>query len=226
MRVIAVIPAYNEEPRIGQTVRAVLPFVDQAVVVDDGSADATAERAKEAGAIVVCHALNRGQGAGLRTGTEAALRLGAEVIVHVDADGQHDPSFIPVLIAPIREGHADVVFGSRFLGEQPKGMPLIRRGVLVAARGFNSLVMGIPRRVTDPQSGMRALRRAAALAIPFRQDRMAHCSEILRLVTRSNLRWLEVPVRVHYTAETLAKGQFRGGPLRIVWQLFLGLFAD
>src|SRR5512141_570914 len=108
MRVVAVIPAYNEEPRIGQTVRAVLPLVDTVVVVDDGSSDATADRAKEAGAVGVCHSLNRGQGAGLRTGTEAAFQLGAEIVVHVDADGQHDPSFIPSLVAPIADGRADI----------------------------------------------------------------------------------------------------------------------
>jgi len=226
MKVVAVIPAYSEGPRIEKTVMSVRTYVPEVVVVDDGSTDDTFERAKRAGARVVRHALNRGQGAGLRTGTEAALLLGAEIIVHVDADGQHDPSFIPSLIAPIEQGSADIVFGSRFLGEAPQGMPLVRRGLLSAARVFNALVMGIPRRVTDPQSGMRAMNRAAAKALEFRQDRMAHCSEILRLATRSTLRWVEVPIRVHYTEYSLAKGQKSFDALKIAWQLFLGIFAD
>lgn len=224
MRIIAVIPALNEASRIGRTIEKVKPLVDGIVVIDDGSADMTSEEAKAAGVTVLRHAINRGQGAGLKTGTMAALRLGADIIVHIDADGQHDPSFLPALLAPVREGRADIVFGSRFLGEKPQGMPASRRLLLFAARNFNTLVMGIPRAVTDPQSGLRAMNRKAASSIDFRQERMAHTTEILRLVTRSDLRWMEVPVRITYSAETLAKGQYGGGPWRIVWQLLIGMF--
>jgi glycosyltransferase involved in cell wall biosynthesis len=224
MRVFAVIPALNEASRIGETIQKVRPFVDGLVVVDDGSEDATSAAAKEAGAVVLRHALNRGQGAGLRTGTEAALRLGADVIVHIDADGQHDPSFIPALVGPIRDGRAEVVFGSRFLGLEPQGMPWSRRLLLAAARNFNTLAMGIPRSVTDPQSGLRALSSQAARRLDFRQDRMAHCSEILRLATRSGLRWREVPVVVRYSSDTLAKGNQNLDAFKITWQLLLGMF--
>lgn len=222
MKVFAVIPAYNEASRIRGTVEGARPFVDGIVVVDDGSEDGTAEAARETGVAVLRHAINRGQGAALRTGTDAALRLGADVIVHVDADGQHDPALIPSLVQPIREGRADVVFGSRFLGLMPSDMPWSRRILLRGARTFNSLAMGIPRRVTDPQSGLRAMTREAAMTLDFRQDRMAHCSEILRLVTRSALRWTEVPIRVRYTSESLAKGQKSADALKIVWQLLIG----
>ncbi len=222
MNVFAVIPAYNEASRIRETVAGVRPLVDGVIVVDDGSTDETAAVARSLAVTVLRHAINRGQGAALRTGTDAALRLGADVIVHVDADGQHDPSLIPTLVLPIREGRADVVFGSRFMGLLPCDMPWSRRALLRAARTFNSLVMGIPRRVTDPQSGMRAMTRDAALTVDFRQDRMAHCSEILRLVTRSRLAWTEVPIRVRYTSESLAKGQRSADALKIVWQLLIG----
>jgi len=224
MRVIAVIPAYNEAGRIAQTVRTVRPHVDAVVVVDDGSQDETTGAARQTDAVVLRHALNRGQGAGLRTGTEAALQLGADVVVHVDADGQHDPTFIPVLLAPIREGKAEIVFGSRFLGAPPTNMPVLRRGLLFVARIFNTFIMGIPRRVTDPQSGMRAMTSQAARDVRFTQDRMAHCSEILRLTTHSSLTWCEVPVVVHYTSESLAKGQKSTDAFKIAWQLFLGVF--
>lgn len=232
MRIVAVMPAYNEQGRIGAAVRGVASRVDRVIVVDDGSGDATADEARAAGADVYAHMLNRGQGAGLRTGTEAALRFfdaasdaGADVIVHVDADGQHDPDAIPALVAPIAGGRADVTFGSRFLGLQAEGMPASRRALLAAARLFSAMVLGLPRTVTDPQSGMRAMTAAAARELRFSQDRMAHCSEILRLAYRSELRCVEVPIRVRYTAETLAKGQKAADALKIVWQLLLGAFS-
>lgn len=226
MKVVAVIPAFREENRIAKTVQSVLSHVQHVVVVDDGSEDATAQNVPlESGHVtVIRHRVNRGQGASLKTGTDAAVQLGADVIVHVDADGQHDSSFIPSVITPIQEGSVDVVFGSRFLGESV-GMPLARRILLNGARTFNALVVGIPRRVTDPQSGFRAMTASAAKKISFRQDRFAHCSEILRLVTRSDLRWKEVPVRVHYSEDSLKKGQKPWDAMRIVWQLFLGAFT-
>jgi hypothetical protein len=118
-----------------------------------------------------------------------------------------------------------VVFGSRFLGADADGMPASRLALLAAARTFNALAVGVPRRVTDPQSGFRAMTAAAARCVDFRQDRMAHCSEILRLVTRSPLRWREVPVRVRYTSESLKKGQKPWDAPAIAWQLFLGVFT-
>lgn len=224
MKVFAVIPALNEASRVGEAILGVKSMVDTVVVVDDGSVDDTYRAARLAGATVIRHMVNRGQGAGLKTGTEAALRLGADIVVHVDADGQHDPSFIPVLVGPIKEGKADVVFGSRFLEVRSQHMPIMRRALLMAARLFNTFAIGIPSRVTDPQSGMRALSRTAAQQLDFHQDRMAHCSEILRLVTHSSLRWMEVPIRVHYSQETMAKGQKSTDAFRIVWELFIGAF--
>lgn len=221
MKLIAVIPAYNEARVVADIIRTARSSVDSVIVVDDGSHDDTAIVARKAGAIVLRHWINRGQGAALRTGIDAALRLGADVMIHLDADGQHDPSCISALVDPIRRGDADVVFGSRFLSTYPDGMPRSRRMLLAAARTFNAIFMGIPRRVTDPQSGMRAFDQGAALLISFRQDKMAHCSEILRLVTRSSLRWIEVPIPIRYTNESLSKGQSSLDALKIVWQLFL-----
>ncbi len=217
-------PAYKEKSRIAAAISGIQPLVDQVVVVDDGSEDGTAEEARKTEAKVLVHSINRGQGAALKTGTEAALKLGADIIVHIDADGQQDPQAIPKLLEPIKEGKADVVFGSRFMGIAPEGMPLMRRMVLQFGKWFSQFVLGIPRKMTDPQSGLRAMTAEAARAIHFKQDRMAHCSEILRLVTRSNLRWMEVPVRVSYTADTLAKGNQTSDAFKIVWHLLLGLF--
>lgn len=225
MKVLAVIPAFREETRIGETVRAVLSYVDGVIVVDDGSGDDTGLAAQQAGAIVLRHRVNRGQGAALKTGTEAAIAAGADVVLHIDADGQHDPASIPTVLKPVFDGQADVVFGSRFLGAAD-GMPMTRRWLLAAARLFNAFAVGVPRRVTDPQSGFRAMTAEAAKNIPFRQNRMAHCSEILRLVTHSTLRWCEAPVRVLYTPESLQKGQKPWDAFRIAWHLLLGAFTQ
>jgi glycosyltransferase involved in cell wall biosynthesis len=225
MKTAAVIPAYNEGSRIREALLAIRPHADLLVVVDDGSTDDTYEAARALQDVVALrHAVNRGQGAALKTGTDAALALGADAIVHIDADGQHNPAHIQRLIDSLKSGECDVAFGSRFLGERSTGMPTARRALLGLARQFNALALGIPRRVTDPQSGFRALTADAARKISFSQDRFAHCSEILRLVTRSDLPWKEVPVEIRYSADTLRKGQ---GPLdafKIVWQLIIGAF--
>ena len=225
MRVIGVIPAYNEESSIADVLRACLPYLDRIVVVDDGSSDQTAQAAGLDGICVLQHPLNRGQGAALRTGTQAALKLGADVILHLDADGQHDPQNIPKMIEPIANGQADVVFGSRFLGIDPTGMPTGRRWLLRGIRLFNVMVLGIPKNMTDPQSGLRAMSAEAAQRINFHQDRMAHASEILRFVTRSDLRWQEVPAHIRYTEDSLRKGQKATNVFSIVWHLFVGLFT-
>lgn len=222
MKIIAVIPAYNEAQRVGQVVRRAKASTADVVVVDDCSMDATASVASQAGAVLVRHAVNRGQGAALKTGTDAALALGADVVVHLDADGQHDPSQIDALIAPIVSGDADVVFGSRFLGAKPDGMPLSRRALLMCAKQFSALALGIPRKCTDPQSGLRAMSARAARKVGFTQDRFAHCSEILQLVTRSDLRWTEVPARMAYTEATLTKGQKATDAFKIMWDLLIG----
>ena len=224
MKVIAVIPAYHEGKRIGTTVEQIRPHVDGVIVVDDGSSDNTFSEARATGVVVLRHAVNGGQGLALRTGTEAARRLGAEIILHIDADGQHDPSDIEKMVQPIERGEADVVFGSRFLGTT-SGMPFSRRVLLRGATSFNALLMGIPRRVTDPQSGLRAFRSMVDLT--WSQNGMAHCSEILRQVTRHpSWRWKEVPIHVRYTEASLAKGQSAFNAFHIAWKLFISTFQS
>lgn len=225
MKTVAVIPAYNEGSRIRKVLLEIAPFVDDIIIVDDGSQDETLDLVKELPNILVLrHAVNRGQGAALRTGTEAAVASGADIIVHIDADGQHNPEDIPKLMQVLEEQGADIVFGSRFLGVSSVGMPWTRKMLLNGAKQFNAFALGIPRRLTDPQSGFRVMKRAAAKQIDFTQDRMAHCSEILQLVTRSNLRWAEAPVEIRYTMDTLAKGQKPADALKIVWELIIGAF--
>jgi glycosyltransferase involved in cell wall biosynthesis len=219
MKIIAVIPAYNEGQVVADVVAAVRPMVNEVVVVDDGSKDDTAMRAKEAGACVACHLINRGQGAALQTGMDLALLRGADIIVHVDSDGQHPPHQIPQLVAPVQAGEVDVVVGSRFL-DQTSNVPPIRRIVLKAGGVFTRVVSGL--RVTDPHSGFRALSRAAAQKIRLRQDRMAHASEFLQLLSRHQLRYREIPVTIRYTDYSMSRGQSSWNAIRIVIDLIKG----
>ncbi len=204
MRIVTVIPAYNEETRIGAAVADALTYTQAVVVVDDCSRDRSGAVARAAGATVLRHAINRGQGAALQTATDyAILHLHPDVIVHFDADGQMQGCDIEALITPILLGQADIVLGSRFLGQVALNMPRARRLVLRAGVLFNYSVSGIW--LTDSQNGFRALSRQAAQDIRITLDRMAHASEILDLIKVKSLRYQEQPVTIRYSQDTLKK---------------------
>ncbi len=203
MKIIAVIPAFNEATHVGAVVSRARPFVDRVVAVDDGSADGTSEAAARVGATVLRHAVNRGLGAALGTGFAAARRLGADAVVTLDADGQHEPEEIPRFAEALREG-ADVVIGSRLLGNCAP-MPWHR----VAANRLGNLATAVlyGAWVTDSQSGFRALSRRALDAIHVQSDRMEVSSEIVAEARRHGLRLREIPIRAIYTEYSLSKGQ-------------------
>ena len=191
-----VIAAYNEASVIGEVVRELRCRYSRVVVVDDGSSDETASTAREAGAVVLEHVLNRGQGAALQTGFDYCLRSGAPDIVTFDADGQHRVEEIPLLLAPLREGRAEVALGSRFRG-RAVGMPWSRRLVLHMGILFTRAFSGA--RLSDTHNGLRALSRRALATVRITQDRMAHASELIDQIVRSGLSYVEVPVTIHYT---------------------------
>lgn len=197
-------PAYNEEARIGASVTDILSQVQAVVVVDDASQDRTGQIAQDAGAIVLTHVLNRGQGAALQTATDYALKhLDPDIVIHFDADGQMQASDIEGMIGSLLRGEADIVLGSRFLGKDAENMPAFRKLVLRAGVLFTFALSGI--RVTDSQNGFRALSRKAAEDIRISLDRMAHASEILDLIKVKSLRYCEHPVTIRYSLETLEK---------------------
>jgi glycosyltransferase involved in cell wall biosynthesis len=209
--------AYNEATTIGGVAAELRRAGHQVVVVDDGSLDHTRDIAAAAGAHVVVHPINLGQGAALQTGIEYALGRGADVLVTFDADGQHRASDIPRLLEALRRERADFALGSRFLG-QTTNLPTLRRWLLQAATVFTRLTTGL--RLTDSHNGLRALTRKGAAAIRLRQNRMAHASEILVEIAQSGLRYVEVPVTIDYTAYSLAKGQRIGDSVTILLDLF------
>lgn len=224
MRVVAIIPAYNEESRVADAVRDASVFVDNVVVVDDCSYDQTFDEALAAGAYVLRHVLNRGQGAALQTGTKFALdKLGADIIVHFDADGQMQGEDIPCMVEALQKEESDIVLGSRFLQNMPE-MPVTRLITLKLGILFTLVISGI--KLTDTHCGFRALSRKAASEIVITRDRMAHASEILDLIMVKKLKYIECPVNIKYSQETLAKGQSSLGAITIVKDLLKSKFFD
>jgi glycosyltransferase involved in cell wall biosynthesis len=216
--VFAIVPAYNEEKAIGSVVRNLFMHVDTVVVVDDGSTDATAREALLAGAVVLRHAVNRGQGAALETGHEYARRTNAAIVIHFDADGQFDPADIPGALHTMEAEQADIVFGSRFLDAR-SNMPMLKRHILFpVARLVDRLAGAVP--LSDAHNGFRILNRRALGAIRITQDHMAHATEIPVLARQAKFRVAEYPVAVHYARY----GQGIRGGMRIIKELFFGRF--
>jgi polyprenyl-phospho-N-acetylgalactosaminyl synthase len=212
-----VIAAHNEAPVIAAIIADLRSTGYAVLVVDDGSTDGTAEVARRAGAIVVRHPFNLGQGAALQTGIEFALTHGAELLVTFDADGQHRAADIGSLITALAANSADFALGSRFLG-QAVNQPSARRLALVAATWFTRVATGLD--ISDTHNGLRAMTRRGASRICLRQNRMAHASEILSQIAESGLRYVEASVTIEYTAYSLGKGQKLRDSFRILIDLF------
>lgn len=212
-----VIAAYNEARVIADVLAEVRRTGSRIVVVDDGSADGTAQAAAAAGAFVVEHPFNLGQGAALQTGIEFALAHGARFVVTFDADGQHRPEDVATLVEALARNDADFALGSRFLGHAVN-LPPARRILLKAATLFTRVTTGL--KVTDAHNGLRAMTRRGAGRIRLRQNRMAHASEILHQIAGSGLRYVEAPVTIRYSDYSLAKGQRIGDAVTILVDLF------
>lgn len=211
-----VVPAFNEVRTIGRVITDIAGRGFKIVVVDDGSTDQTKDVVSAADA-VVRHPINLGQGAALQTGIDYALQHGADFIVTFDADGQHYAADIAQLVNALARGKADFALGNRFLGRSIN-LPPARLLLLKLAVLFTRLTTGL--RVSDTHNGLRAMTRCGASAICLRQNRMAHASEILSQIAQSGLRFVEVPVTVHYTAYSLAKGQKLSDALAVLLDLF------
>lgn len=209
-----VIPAYNEARLIGTVIKNLkTEEYNNILVVNDGSNDNTEEIAKEAGAEVLNHIVNRGQGAALRTGIEYLREtIDPDIIVTFDADGQHKASEIKKLIEPILKNQADIALGSRFLTKK-SNIPLFRKIILKFGVVFTRIVSNI--NVTDAHNGFRALSRKAAHSIQITQRSMEHASEIIDEIKKKKLIFKEVPVEIIYNDYSRTKGQKNSNFIKI-----------
>src|SRR6516165_3770053 len=195
-RLAYVIPAFNEGEMLSRVIEELRREAPPGLilVVDDASVDDTGAVAARAGAQVIRHPINRGQGAALQTGFDAARMLGAEVVITFDADGQHDPLDVRRLLESLMAADSDVALGSRFLS--PNQIPWLRKIVLRLGVAFTRIVSRLS--ITDTHNGLRAIRASALRSLRLKEDRMAHASELLDLISASKLKFVEVPCTIRY----------------------------
>jgi glycosyltransferase involved in cell wall biosynthesis len=212
-----IVPAYNESAVIATTVSDLRRSFGQVVVVDDGSSDGTGDLALAAGATVLRHAINRGQGAALQTGFDYFLKKSsAQLCVTFDADGQHLVDDAVAMVERAHERSLDVVLASRFLGRTEE-IPASRRLLLRVAIRFSRMITHLT--LTDTHNGLRVLSRSALSTIRLQQDRMAYASELESAIARRSLAWEEMPTTVVYTDYSRAKGQRNSNAINIVFDL-------
>ena len=215
--VCVVVPAFNEEQTIARTVTGLRGRFARVVCVDDGSSDGTAQLAAAAGATVLTHVLNQGQGAALQTGFDYALRrTDARYVVTFDADGQHLVDDAVRMVARARATGVDVVLASRFTGAAVS-MPRMRYLVLRGGLWFTRVTAKLD--VTDTHNGLRVLNRTALTRIRLELPRMAYASELLSAIVPNGLTYAEEPVTVVYTEYSRAKGQRNSNSLNILFDL-------
>lgn len=195
--VVVGMPAHNEEKTIARVVLAAQRNAHIVIVCDDGSSDLTGMIAEQLGAVVIRHQANRGYGAALRSLFERARLLRADVFITLDADGQHDPSQIPLLVKPIEDGVAEVVLGSRFIDKNGTAdMPLYRKiGIEVITKLINGLSKNC---ISDAQSGFRAYGRKALENLSVNENGMSASIELLGTLDKNNFRVSEVPISCTY----------------------------
>jgi hypothetical protein len=230
-RVVALIPAYNEERCIGSVILRTRQYVDEVIVVDDGSCDATALIAEAAGARLIQHGMNKGKGQALTSGFRAARKSRPDVVVILDSDGQHSPDEIPLLLSAMREHDADMVVGSRFTEpEQRAKIPGGRRVGLKAVTTVTNLLSGVT--VSDSQSGFRAFSARALKDLTFQGAGFSVESEMQFLAREHRHKVVEVAISADYADPAKRSPVMQGlgvidGVMRLVGQtrplLFMGV---
>lgn len=193
--ILALIPAFDEDRFIGSVVLKTRRYVDQVVVIDDGSKDDTAAIAEAAGATVVRQHSNQGKAAAVNAGFDLARQLNAAAVVLIDGDGQHHPQDIPTMLKPILDGEVDMVVGSRFMGVA-SNIPRWRMAGQHALNAATNFASGV--NLTDSQNGFRAFSRKAIAALHFRTSGFSVESEMQFLIKQHNLTVREVAIEVNY----------------------------
>ena len=215
-----VVPAFNEASVIGDVIADIRSVFEHVVCVDDGSRDDTAEIALRAGAHVVRHPVNLGQGAAIQTGVEYARRQpGAQVFATFDADGQHRVKDVVAMIDRLTAGDVDIVIGSRFAQPGASGPPLLKRIVLRSAAWLSprSRRLGL----TDAHNGLRVFNKTVADGLNITMSGMSHAGEFLALIAENHWRVAEEPVEILYTDYSKSKGQPLLNGVNIIFDGFL-----
>ena len=231
-RTLLIIPAYNEEAGISRVIQGILRYAPdmEILVVDDGSTDQTKDVSIKASAKVVSHPFNLGYGSALQTGYKYALKKGYEFVIQMDGDGQHDPSFIPDLLAVIQEEEMDIAIGSRFLnskgiglGSQPYRVPFIRRLGMKLFGTITSLI--IRQKITDPTSGFQAMNRRV---LEWVSSDKFPCdypdADVIIMLHRSGFRIREVPVRM-FPSQNKTSMHSGWKPFYYVFKMFLSILV-
>lgn len=211
-KIIALIPAYNEEETIGKVITDTMPFVDKVMVINDGSIDSTKSRAEQAGAFVIDNIVNRGLGETMRHGYKEALNCGAEIIVQLDADGQYLAQEIPLLINPIIHNEADFILGSRLENIQYK-MPMLKK---IGNKAFSSVLrMLTGSDVADGQTGFRAMRREV-LKTALPTNKYTYTQEMIIKTAKEGWRIKSVPIT--FVERVGGESRLISHPFSYAWQ--------
>jgi glycosyltransferase involved in cell wall biosynthesis len=214
-----VVPVFNEAEVIGPVIQNLTDHFAHVVCVDDGSSDNSVELARQAGARVLQHPLNLGQGAALQTGFDYVSRQpGATHVITFDADGQHLVSDALEMLELAKRKRISVIFGSRFLDKRTKP-GLKKRVVLKLAVLFTRVFTGL--RLTDAHNGLRVLSMEALGFVRLEQNGMSHATEIVHQIAKSKLAWREYPVEVLYTEYSKRKGQSLWNSVNILIDLIV-----
>jgi glycosyltransferase involved in cell wall biosynthesis len=215
-----VVPSFNEATVIGEVISELRSVFDHVVCVDDGSADGTGEIARQAGAHLVRHPINLGQGAAIQTGIEyARSQPGATMFATFDADGQHRVKDLAAMIDRLAVGDVDVVIGTRFgrpVGSRP---PFLKRVVLQTAARLSR--RGRRLGLTDTNNGLRVFNKTVADGLNITMSGMSHATEIVMMIAENEWRVVEEPVEVLYTDYSKSKGQPLLNGVNIIFDGFL-----
>jgi len=194
MKIVALIPAYNEERTIQEIIRNTKKFVSEVIVVDDNSTDRTKDLATLEGANVISHKKNKGYGAAIITGIKYSLKEKADIVVLLDADTQHNPNEIDSIVKPLIENKGDLVIGSRFLNNMK--IPVYRKFGIKFITDLMNILTGA--KITDAQSGFRAFSGKVLREINLRENGMGISVETIFKVKEKGFKIIEVPISCQY----------------------------
>jgi polyprenyl-phospho-N-acetylgalactosaminyl synthase len=218
--IFIIVPCFNDNSIIRKTIIELLNKNYKVIIVDDGSREEIFSEIVDLDVYYLRHQINLGQGAALQTGMDYAKTLGAQTVVHYDADGQHSIEDIPHLLENIKTGY-DIVLCSRFLRKEDHcSIPLIRWLILKIAVYVNFVFTGLL--LSDAHNGLRALNCNAMNKIYITENRMAHATEIVKQIKLNKLKYIEIPNHINYTPYSLKKGQKNINSLNI----FIDLIID